>query len=97
MVQVEQLQQNPPLWSVLLPLTKDEDDTDLDRYRGAKLAVAHLEASLNPRGTRESHLRKSICHLRPILIQVIAECPADLLVSNEEVVDSNQNVSVVFL
>ncbi|KAF6780089.1 hypothetical protein AHF37_00318 [Paragonimus kellicotti] len=33
-----------------------------------------LEASLNPRGVRESRLRKTIGQLRPLLIRVIASC-----------------------
>uniref|UniRef100_A0A5K3F5X2 WAC domain-containing protein n=1 Tax=Mesocestoides corti TaxID=53468 RepID=A0A5K3F5X2_MESCO len=96
--QVEKLQRNPPRWSVLLPLSHsssspspsddshDESTRDslaLDRYRGARLAIDQLEASLNPRGTRESHLRKSVCQLRPILIKVVADCPTELLVASE--------------
>nr|VZI26070.1 unnamed protein product [Spirometra erinaceieuropaei] len=50
-----------------------------DRYERATAAVTQLEASLNPRGHREGRLRKSISQLRPLLIQAVADCPAELL------------------
>lgn len=75
-----------PKWSVLLPVpvgeasfTGVDEQNDEHRYERAKLAVNQLEASLNPRGSRESRLRKSISQLRPILIQAVADCPADRL------------------
>ncbi|VDL89677.1 unnamed protein product [Schistocephalus solidus] len=50
-----------------------------DRYERATAAVTQLEASLNPRGQREGRLRKSVSQLRPLLIQAVADCPAELL------------------
>ncbi|KAL7054234.1 hypothetical protein AAHC03_026262 [Spirometra sp. Aus1] len=50
-----------------------------DRYERATAAVTQLEASLNPRGHREGRLRKSVSQLRPLLIQAVADCPAELL------------------
>lgn len=38
-----------------------------------------LEATLNPRGVRESRLRRVINELRPLLIRVIAQCPSRLV------------------
>lgn len=84
--QVEELQRNPPKWSILLPLPPSEEDDEEennhsadDKYAGARRAVDQLEASLNPRGIRESHLRKSVSQLRPILISTVAQCPVDIL------------------
>ncbi|VDQ04988.1 unnamed protein product [Trichobilharzia regenti] len=45
----------------------------------AKWTIDCLEASLNPRGVRESRLRKTIGQLRPLLIKVIAMCPPELI------------------
>nr|CDS26408.1 bromodomain adjacent to zinc finger domain [Hymenolepis microstoma] len=93
--QVEELQKNPPKWSVLLPIPAsdqdegEEDDENHnshpdDRYAGARRAIDQLEASLNSRGIREAHLRKSISQLRPILISTVAKCPVDILAVSEE-------------
>ncbi|KAH9279313.1 Bromodomain adjacent to zinc finger domain protein 1A [Echinococcus granulosus] len=90
-VQVEELQKNSPRWSLLLPLPPEgragatEMDTKESRYAGGRRAIDQLEASLNPRGTRESHLRKAVCQLRPILITAVAECPVEVLAVPEEV------------
>ena len=89
-IQVEELQRKASRWSLLLPLppSAGEESTSggpESRYAGARRAVAQLEASLNPRGTRESHLRKAVCQLRPILIRAVAECPVDVLAVPEEV------------
>ncbi|VDL19712.1 unnamed protein product [Hymenolepis diminuta] len=93
--QVEELQKNAPKWFVLLPIPgSDQDEGEEDdensqsdpdgRYAGARRAVDQLEASLNPRGIREAHLRKSISQLRPILISTVAKCPLDILAVSEE-------------
>ncbi|KAL5968571.1 Bromodomain adjacent to zinc finger domain protein 1A [Taenia solium] len=90
-VQVEELRRNMPRWSLLLPLPPEggtataEMATKEDRYAGGRRAIDQLEASLNPRGTRESHLRKAVCQLRPILITAVAECPVEVLAVPEEV------------
>lgn len=93
---MEELQRNPPKWSVLLPIPPppptaggaedqtanvDEEDSVM---AGARRAIDYLEASLNPRGIREAHLRKSISQLRPILIAAVAACPRDILAVSEE-------------
>ncbi|VDN96360.1 unnamed protein product [Rodentolepis nana] len=93
--QVEELQRNPPKWSVLLPIpASDQDEGEEDdgnpnshsddRYAGARRAIDQLEASLNSRGIREAHLRKSISQLKPILISTVAKCPVDILAVSEE-------------
>ncbi|CAL8070378.1 unnamed protein product [Calicophoron daubneyi] len=41
----------------------------------ATWTIDSLEASLNPRGVREAQLRRTIGNLRPLLIQVVAQCP----------------------
>lgn len=92
--QVEELQKDAPKWFVLLPIpSSDQDEGEEDenpqsdpdgRYAGARRAVDQLEASLNPRGIREAHLRKSISQLRPILISTVAKCPIDILAVSEE-------------
>ncbi|TGZ68861.1 hypothetical protein CRM22_004047 [Opisthorchis felineus] len=45
----------------------------LDLWNQAVWTLDCLEASLNPRGLRESHLRKTIGELRPLLIRLIAQ------------------------
>lgn len=90
-----------PRWSLLLPLPPEggaaaaEMDTKEGRYAGGRRAIDQLEASLNPRGTRESHLRKAVCQLRPILITAVAECPVEVLAVPEEVKEEvNESPSV---
>ncbi|CAH8444846.1 unnamed protein product [Heterobilharzia americana] len=60
-------------------LSTKNDETDL--IERAKWTVDCLEASLNPRGVRESRLRKTIGQLRPLLIKVVAMCPLELICS----------------
>ncbi|TPP57213.1 hypothetical protein FGIG_02932 [Fasciola gigantica] len=45
----------------------------------AAWSVDCLEATLNPRGVRESRLRRVINELRPLLIRVVAQCPSTLV------------------
>ncbi|VDM26816.1 unnamed protein product [Hydatigera taeniaeformis] len=100
-VQVEELQKNMSRWSLLLPLPPEggaaagEMNAKEGRYAGGRRAIDQLEASLNPRGTRESHLRKAVCQLRPILITAVAECPVEVLVVPEEVKEEETESSSV--
>ncbi|KAH9594130.1 hypothetical protein MS3_00004089 [Schistosoma haematobium] len=67
-------------------LTNDELDLMVEQ---AKWTIDCLEASLNPRGIRESRLRKTIGQLRPLLIKVLTMCPPEIICA------TNDNCSTV--
>ncbi|CAH8492909.1 unnamed protein product [Schistosoma rodhaini] len=67
-------------------LTNDEVDLMVEQ---AKWTIDCLEASLNPRGIRESRLRKTIGQLRPLLIKVLTMCPPEIICA------TNDNCSTV--
>ncbi|KAH8854878.1 Bromodomain adjacent to zinc finger domain protein 1A [Schistosoma japonicum] len=61
-----------------ISFTDEEVDKMIEQ---AKWTIDCLEASLNPRGIRESRLRKTIGQLRPLLIKVITMCPPEIIYS----------------
>ncbi|THD27860.1 hypothetical protein D915_001217 [Fasciola hepatica] len=59
----------------------------------AAWSVDCLEATLNPRGVRESRLRRVINELRPLLIRVVAQCPSTLVHTSQSQATSPIRIS----